>query len=153
MPHRKNIDKWEDAILPLRDISSLRKQLGREERVFSPEMQLRRELINILRRARKSAGLTQAEVARRMGIAQSNVARMESHGSQRMPTIMTVVRFLGACNKALTVLDREIVPEAGMLVSPSFARSAVPLTDLIEKQVREPILEKIRKDETEPQVG
>jgi ribosome-binding protein aMBF1 (putative translation factor) len=54
------------------------------------EFDLARELIA----ARARAGLTQAEVARRMGTTQSVVARLES-GAQ-MPSVKTLLKFAKA---------------------------------------------------------
>jgi transcriptional regulator with XRE-family HTH domain len=54
------------------------------------EFSLARELIA----ARVRAGLTQAELARRMGTTQSAIARLES-GSQ-LPSVKTIIRFAKA---------------------------------------------------------
>ena len=51
-----------------------------------------------LLRARKAAGLTQAQVADRMGIPQSSVARLESSAGSRKhaPSIATLRRYADA---------------------------------------------------------
>ena len=49
----------------------------------------------LIRRARTEAGLTQAELARRMGTKQPVVARWES--GDRSPAYDTVLRALSAC--------------------------------------------------------
>jgi len=51
-----------------------------------------------LLRARQHAGLTQAEVAERMGIAQASVARLESSAGNRKhaPSIATLRRYANA---------------------------------------------------------
>ena len=54
------------------------------------EFELARELIA----ARARAGLTQAEVAKRMGTTQSAVARIE--GGKRLPSIKTLLRYAEA---------------------------------------------------------
>lgn len=57
---------------------------------LEPEYALARDLIA----ARTRAGLTQAEVAERMGTTQSAVARMES--GKRMPSLQTLRRYAEA---------------------------------------------------------
>ncbi len=52
------------------------------------------EIAANLIRARLSAGLTQAEVANRMGTTQSTVARLES--GKTMPSTKTLARFAAA---------------------------------------------------------
>lgn len=51
-----------------------------------------------LLRARKHAGMTQADVAERMGIAQASVARLESSAGSRKhaPSIATLRRYADA---------------------------------------------------------
>ena len=61
--------------------------------------------LDSLLQARKNAGLTQAEVAERMGIAQSSLARIESSlGSRKhSPSLATLRRYAEACGKKLTI--------------------------------------------------
>jgi len=61
--------------------------------------------LDALLQARKQAGLTQAEVAERMGIAQSALARIESSlGSRKhSPSLATLRRYADACGKKLTI--------------------------------------------------
>jgi len=59
----------------------------------------------LVRQARETAGLTQAELAARLGASQSVVARMERRGSN--PTWVTLVRTLRA-----TGHDLELAPRA-----------------------------------------
>jgi transcriptional regulator with XRE-family HTH domain len=54
---------------------------------------------DVLRNARRSSGLTQAELARRAGIAQSEIARLERPGAN--PTLATMERVLHAAGHAL----------------------------------------------------
>lgn len=63
---------------------------------LAPEYELIRELIH----ARQRAGLTQAEVAKRMGTTQSAIARLESG---RMPSMKTLQRFAQATGSQLQV--------------------------------------------------
>lgn len=57
---------------------------------LADEFEMARELIA----ARHRAGLTQAEVAQRMGTSQSTIARLESGG--RQPSMQTVQRYAKA---------------------------------------------------------
>ncbi|MDN5871383.1 MAG: helix-turn-helix transcriptional regulator [Nitrococcus sp.] len=69
---------------------------------LGPELALAAELIA----ARSRAGLTQAEVARRMGSTQSVVARLESGST--IPTWRTLRRYAEATgHKAAIHLERE----------------------------------------------
>ena len=54
--------------------------------------------LNELLRARRQAGMTQADVAERMGIAQASVARLESSAGSRKhaPSIATLRRYADA---------------------------------------------------------
>lgn len=50
----------------------------------------------LIREARQAAGLTQSELARRMGTTQSAVARLERHGSNpRIATLNEALRATG----------------------------------------------------------
>jgi DNA-binding XRE family transcriptional regulator len=55
--------------------------------------------------ARKEAGLTQTEVATRMGVSQPVLARIESSlGSRKhSPSLETLRRYAGACGKKLVI--------------------------------------------------
>jgi len=66
------------------------------------EFALARELIL----ARSRAGLSQAEVARRMGTTQSTVARLE--GGRAKPTLLTVERYARATGSRAVV---KLVPD------------------------------------------
>ena len=57
---------------------------------LAPEFELARELIG----ARSRAGLTQEELAERMGTTQSAIARLES--GRRLPTMKTLIRYAEA---------------------------------------------------------
>jgi transcriptional regulator with XRE-family HTH domain len=55
----------------------------------------------ILREARDDAGITQAELAERLGLSQPAVAALERAGAN--PTVRTLERALNALGKTLTV--------------------------------------------------
>lgn len=53
----------------------------------------------LVRRARRDAGLTQEQLARRMGVSQAAMARLERAGSN--PTVRTLERVLRATGREL----------------------------------------------------
>ena len=56
----------------------------------------REELLDALVRARKAAGITQTEVARRLGIRQPTVSQIEAEGSDhRLSTLQRYARAVG----------------------------------------------------------
>ena len=61
--------------------------------------------LDALLRARKQAGLTQEEVAERMGVKQSALARIESSLGSRAhsPSLATLRRYAEACGKKLVI--------------------------------------------------
>ena len=79
----KRLQKIKSKMLADRDVRAAYKALG-------GEFDLARELIA----ARVRAGMTQAEVAERMGTTQSMVARLE--GGAQMPSVNTLLKFAKA---------------------------------------------------------
>lgn len=71
--------------------------------VLAPEFDMARELIA----ARGRAGLTQADVAQRMGTTQSVIAQLE--GGKRIPSMRTVQRYAQAVG-GRAVVRIEAVP-------------------------------------------
>lgn len=63
-----------------------------------------------LLRARRSAGMTQAEVAERMGVAQASVARLESSAGSRKhaPSLSSLRRYADAvgCELRITLAPK-----------------------------------------------
>jgi len=55
----------------------------------------------LIREARLAAGLTQSELARRLGTTQPAIARLES--AQSNPRLATLARALSACGRQLRV--------------------------------------------------
>ena len=63
----------------------------------------------LIRRARRAANLSQAELASRLGVAQSTIARLESAGSN--PRVATLERTLaGTGNELKLDLERSSYP-------------------------------------------
>lgn len=67
---------------------------------------------DLLRRARQAAGVTQAQLAERLGTAQSVVARWES--GSRSPSFDTIIRALRACGfePQVELAERDLGEEA-----------------------------------------
>jgi DNA-binding XRE family transcriptional regulator len=61
--------------------------------------------LSALLKARKEAGLTQADVALRMGVSQPVLARIESSLGKRdhSPSLNTLRRYAQACGKKLVI--------------------------------------------------
>lgn len=59
------------------------------------------ELAETVYRARETAGLTQAELARKMGTTQSAIAAIET--GARTPTVELLERLARACGQRLTI--------------------------------------------------
>lgn len=62
-------------------------------------------VLDQLLRARKAAGLSQAEVAARMGIAPASLARIEASVSSRKhaPSLNTLRKYAAACGRRLSI--------------------------------------------------
>lgn len=58
----------------------------------------------MIREARRAAGLTQRELARRMGTTQSSVSQLES--ARANPRVSTLERALRTCGRELTATTR-----------------------------------------------
>jgi transcriptional regulator with XRE-family HTH domain len=83
-------------------------------------------------RARADAGLSQAELARRMRTTQSAIARLESGGTS--PRLDTLERALAACGKRL---ELRAVPAEGSSIDET----------LVAEQLRMPPAERLRSFE------
>lgn len=59
---------------------------------------------DLVRDARRNAGLTQAELAKRLGTTQSAIARLERNGAN--PRVDTLSRALDACGRELLLESR-----------------------------------------------
>ena len=69
-------------------------------------------------RARADAGLTQAEVAARVGTTQSAIARLESAGTRHSPSIATLQRYAKALGRKVQIrLVKEPQAKAGRATS------------------------------------
>ncbi len=77
----------------------------------------------LLKDARRRAGLTQAGLARRLGVSQVAVAKLERAGAN--PTVDTLDRVLAATGFRLTL---DASPDAGQGVDESLIRRQLELT-------------------------
>jgi transcriptional regulator with XRE-family HTH domain len=76
-----------------------RPEVRREYDALDEEFQLLDEIL----KARTDAGLTQAEVAERIGTTQSAVARLESSLGKHSPSISTLKRYASALGYKIQV--------------------------------------------------
>jgi len=67
------------------------------------ELVFRDEVAMEVRRLRKSAGLTQQELAEKIGTTQSVISRLEGRKDTRIPTLDLLFRIANACNKFLEI--------------------------------------------------
>ncbi len=84
--------EWRDALLS-----------DPETRAIYKEEAAKKELWLQLVEARQAAGLTQAELARRLGISQAQVARIEKCGYDAY-TLNTLRRYVQALGRTLEVV-------------------------------------------------
>ena len=62
-----------------------------------------------LKRARQNAGLTQTELAYRLGTKQFNVSRMENGQKPRLSLLLRVVRFIESAERPPADIQDQIV--------------------------------------------
>lgn len=74
---------------------------------------MRMAALSLVREARRQAGLTQAELAARMGTSQSVVARLES--STANPRLRTLERALSAAGRRLEAAPVQATVDEGQL--------------------------------------
>ena len=88
----------------------------------------------LIRKARTDAGLTQAQLARRLGVSQAALARLERSGSN--PTLRTLEKVIGATGRRLELrlehpersIDETLLREALKLSPAERIKSAERLT-------------------------
>jgi transcriptional regulator with XRE-family HTH domain len=98
----------------------------------------------IVREARKRRGLSQTELARRLGTTQSAVARLESGRSN--PRFDTVVEAVRACGFDLHFNLAEFDAEHRRLIDDALAVSPTRrLSDLLDRLQAEKVLHQARR--------
>ena len=80
------------------------------------------EPATLIRRARTEAGLTQEQLARRLGVSQAALARLERRGAN--PTVATLERVLRAAGRRLDMR----LARAATTVDPTLLREALRMT-------------------------
>ena len=88
----------------------------------------------LIRKHRRLAGITQQELARRTGIAQPNIARIE--GGDSIPKADTFVRLLDACEADLVIERRGLEPRVRPRAKPIGPRQTQVLRFLARGKVR-----------------
>ncbi len=85
----------------LKEKALKRKNVKAEYRAFEPEFELLRELLD----ARQKVGVSQAEIAERMGTKAPAITRLESSlgSGKHSPSIATIKRYADALNCHLEI--------------------------------------------------
>ncbi len=86
-----------------------------EFRVLFDEERARSEIALAVTRARKEAGLTQAELAEKAETKQSVVARLESGHDTRMPSLLLLSKIALATGRRLVLDFEEVDKKAGWI--------------------------------------
>ena len=86
--------------------AKIRKKFSRdfedaEFRILFEEERARSEIALAITKARKAAGLTQAQLAEKIDTTQSVIARLESGSDDRMPSLSLLARIASATGKHL----------------------------------------------------
>jgi transcriptional regulator with XRE-family HTH domain len=104
---------------------------------------------SIIRMAREAEGLTQVQLARRLGITQPSIARLEASGDN--VTIATLQRALNVMNRTLEIRSAKM-PSS---VDESQIREALRLTpgERIERHDRSYAQVRAFANEVQPQVA
>lgn len=84
---------WSDAKKIIENNPEVKKELDANEAEY--------QVVRAIIKARQESGLTQSELAERVGTKQSNIARLES--GRANPTIEFLQRVVGAMGKKIAV--------------------------------------------------
>lgn len=72
-----------------------------EIRIKYEEEKVKSEIAFMVKRLRQKAGLTQEELAKKIGTSQSVIARLESGRDTRIPSLSLLSRIAGTCDAIL----------------------------------------------------
>lgn len=98
----------------------------------------------IIREARRRAGLTQKQLAQRLGTTQSVIARWEADATR--PSFETLKEVVRACDFELTVGLAAADPDHDRLIGDALARSPRQrLDDLLDRLAAEELLHAARQ--------
>lgn len=88
--------------IQLREVLAKQKQ-DPEFRLFYERARALRHIARLIRMARTKAGLTQEQLARKIGTSQSVVARLESASNTRIPSLNLLERIATAFKARLSI--------------------------------------------------
>jgi ribosome-binding protein aMBF1 (putative translation factor) len=91
--------------LSLRDDVDRRRKDATFRKAFA-ERRLVGEIAILVRKMRETAGLTQTELAKRAGMPQSAIARLESAKSKTVPSLSTIARLSTAAGIQLRLASK-----------------------------------------------
>jgi transcriptional regulator with XRE-family HTH domain len=74
------------------------------------------EVAHMIRAWRVEAGLTQAELANRIGTGQTAISKLESYDNDHIPSVSTLIDIAHACGRQLLLGSQ---PAAGSSLAPS----------------------------------
>ncbi len=74
-------------------------EVRKEYDLLKPLFEIKKELIA----ARLSKGLTQDEIAKKIGTSKSNISRLESLNNSYMPNLVTLIKYAQALEMKLDV--------------------------------------------------
>ncbi len=74
-------------------------EVKKEYQSLAPLFSLKKELI----RARVSKGLTQEQIATKLGTSKSNISRLESLNNSYMPNISTLIKYANSLGLQLDI--------------------------------------------------
>lgn len=88
--------------VPLKRVLDKEKQ-DPEFRFYYERARALRQVARLIRMARTKAGVTQAELAKKIGTSQSVVARLESASNTRIPSLNLLERIAAAFKARLSI--------------------------------------------------
>ncbi len=89
----------------------LKKQLqNKEVKLLFDQMQFYRQVARLITELRARAGLSQVELAKRAGVSQPLIARLEKGDHRRVPTFDTIYKIMKALGYTMTI---SVKPEKG----------------------------------------
>lgn len=92
MTERPNLKEMRDKALKNPEVKA-------EYNALSSAFEMKRQMIAL----RKAAGLTQAEMAEKLGTKRSNISRLESLNASNSPSIATIEKYAHALGYSLRV--------------------------------------------------
>lgn len=95
--------------LPFEEV--LKKQLqNKEVKLLFDQMQFYRQVARLITELRTKADLSQVQLAKRAGVSQPLIARLEKGDHRRVPTFDTIYKIMKALGYSMTI---SVKPERG----------------------------------------